>query len=320
MTGDPDAAHGPGICGDCPECEMAAMRAMEARRAQISVAPATSPASGIVRATSAALAVLDVRCGTCGRPVRRPGCCAECAKAEAEERRRVAVIERARALVPAAYRWANLAYDGELERAVGKERLEPVRRWISDRHSVPFLLVRGVTHSYKSTVAGACVAHEVFAGRPAYFVLAADLAPPSPHAPREQVNRYHLALDRIWSLGALVAIDDVAKVLGGAAGDSGIAAWRRGDFCAAIHHRAQARARTIVTTTLRNRSGMKCAACDGRREAYESNRLVECRPCRGSGVDAHPGILDLFGEDILARFTDARSSLMLRLERKGVER
>jgi len=163
-----------------------------------------------------------------------------------------------------------------------------VRRWIVDRDAPPFLVIRGVTHSRKSSLAGACVRRETEAGREAYFVFAAVLAPLPDKADKALSDARQMAIDRMRNYRALVVVNDLAKVLGGATGDSGIAAYRRGDLCTELHLRCEARARTIITTTL-------------------ENRATKDRPA--------PGIVELFGEDIMARLTDEREAVMVRLER-----
>ena len=224
----------------------------------------------------------------CGTAVQRPGNCRPCDDIEAAERRAEEMAQRVKLRVPAVYRWASLD-SPDLQAAIGNGHvvIPEVCAWLSDPDAAPILLLRGDTHVLKSTVAGACVAWETMAGRDAYFVLAVDLAPLPERPTDKQRETRSDALHRVSNYRALVAIDDMAKILGGAPGDSGQAHWRRGDFCAALHRRWQARAKTILPTTLENR-----------------------------GTGKAPGILELFGEDILARVTDERSAKMVRLERK----
>jgi hypothetical protein len=223
---------------------------------------------------------------------------------------------RVKARVPATYRWATLETNGELHGAMSNPRLLiDVQTWLLDRASPPILLLRGETHSLKSTLAAACVQHETLAGRDAFFVLAVDCVPLPDKAPQDRVEVYQTAMSRLRRR-VLVAIDDIAKVLGGAPGESPIAAYRRGELCAAIHRRWQAREKTIITTDLENRAG-PCVACDNR----GGRRGPTCGVCKGLGKVATPGIVECFGEDILARLTDKQSAIVVRLERRhGAER
>lgn len=230
------------------------------------------------------------QCGRCRKPLIRPGLCRGCRDIEGRERAQAEREERVRARVPPAYQWATLDPGSDLERALPSVApLQTVRRWLADRDAPPFLVIRGVTHSRKSSMAGACVRRETESGREAYFVFAATLAPLPDKADKTLADARQLAIDRMRNYRALVVVNDLAKVLGGATGDSGIAAYRRGDLCTELHLRCEARARTIITTTL-------------------ENRATKDRPA--------PGIVELFGEDIMARLTDEREAVMVRLERR----
>lgn len=247
----------------------------------------------------------------CGVALRRLGTCETCQAIEAEERRSAEVLLRVRRRVPAVYRWATLAANGDLERAMpSKGPISAVRSWMADRDGPPMVLIRGETHSYKSSLAGACVRHEIEAGRSAAFVLAVDMIPLQEKPSREQSEQHSHAVDALRRFRELAVIDDLAKVLGGASAESGMAAWRRGELCAAIHRRWQARAKTIITTTLRDRCAIPCDVCS------ERTRRT-CVRCAGTGtLRGAPGIVELFGEDILARLTDPKSAIVLELQRR----
>jgi len=249
----------------------------------------------------------------CGAPLRRPGQCEGCEKAERDERRGEDIRQRIKARVPATYRWGTLETSGQLHKAMANPSLlGDVRSWLEDRASPPILLLRGETHSLKSTVAAACIQHETLADRDAFFVLAVDCVPLPDKAPQERVELYQTAMSRLRRR-VLVAVDDIAKVLGGAPGESPIAAYRRGELCAALHRRWQAREKTIITTDLENRIG-PCAACDAR--GIRRVGGPTCGVCKGLGKVAAPGIVECFGEDILARLTDEQSAVVVRLERR----
>ncbi len=206
------------------------------------------------------------------------------------------IAMRIEARIPEAYRWGTLEINGPLNMALAHHRPCPVRRalsWIGGhpmhfveyenggRHEEsPMLLIQGETHSLKSTLAAACVRFETECNRDAYIVLAHEL---SPEMPAEVRNR---ALMHARDLTALVVINDIGKVLGGAATDSGVAAQRRHEMSWILHTRKESGARTIVTTTLTDRA-----------------------------VRGVPGILECFGEDILARLTDPRTSARITLKR-----
>ena len=249
----------------------------------------------------------------CGAPLRRPGQCEGCQKAEHDERRAEDIRLRIKSRVPATYRWGALETGGQLHEAMANPRLlSDVQSWLSDRASPPILLLRGETHSLKSTIAAACIQHETLAGRDAFFVLAVDCVPLPDKSPQERIELHQTAMGRLRR-HVLVAIDDIAKVLGGAPGETSIAAYRRGELCAAIHRRWQAREKTIVTTDLENRIG-PCVACNAR-----GSRRVggpTCGVCKGIGKVSAPGIVECFGEDVLARLTDEKSAVVVRLERR----
>lgn len=283
---------------------------------------ATGPRSAAEVIASLGLPVA-AHCPSCGTPLSvpgsamfaRPGECRKCSKAklaakQEDERRR-----RVRVRVPAVYWWADIREGGTLERVAHAPAVGQVRRWLADPDAPPILLIRGETHSLKSTFAASCVRYETEEGRDAFFTLAIDAGPHDRTASAEQQELRQRTFARLRTHEALVAIDDLAKVLGGST-DGNFAAWRRGDLCAAIHHRWQARARTIITTTLENRSG-KCDLCEGKRAPVSAGKQHSCNACRGRGTIPEPGIVELFGEDILARLTDERSAVVLRLHRKA---
>lgn len=244
----------------------------------------------------------------CNAPVPRPGLCRSCTEDEAYKERAARREERIMARIPAAYQWARLDAGGALERKLASQGpTRAARVWLSDPNAPPFMLIRGVTHSYKSTLAAAVARAHLESGRDAFYVFAADIAPPPKDADREQTARHYSALGALANRRALVVINDIAKVLGGAAGDSGMAAWRRGELCSELHRRCEARSRTVITTTLENRSG-SCEACSG--------KGASCAVCGGTGRNAAPGLVECFGEDIMARLTDPLEALMIRLERK----
>ncbi len=257
---------------------------------------------------------VEYHCGSggsvgCGAPLRRPGQCEGCQKAESAERRAEDIRMRVKARVPATYRWGTLEPGGALHAAMANPRLLiDVKAWLLDRASPPILLLRGETHSLKSTIAAACIQHETLADRDAFFVLAVDCVPLPDKAPQDRVELYQTAMSRLRRR-VLVAIDDIAKVLGGAPGESPIAAYRRGELCAAIHRRWQAREKTIITTDLENRVG-PCVACDARGVGRS-----KCGVCKGLGKVSTSGIVECFGEDILARLTDEQSAVVVRLDR-----
>lgn len=227
----------------------------------------------------------------CGATLPRPGKCKGCQGVEDRERKAEDIARRVKMRIPAVYRWGRLDIGGALETAMpNKAPIQAARAWMVDESAPPFFLIRGVTHSYKSTLACACATYDNEAGRDGFFVLAADTMPlrDKPPQSREQVESRSLAFARLADFRSLVVVDDLAKVLAGAPGDGPMAAWLRGDICAALSRRWQAKARTIVTTTMRNRATAEHSA---------------------------PGILELFGEDMLARLTDPKSAAMVRCER-----
>lgn len=229
------------------------------------------------------------RCA-CGEPVgERGGSCPACHEVETKERRAEDIARRVRVTVPAVYRWATLEPGGALERAASGRSVAEARKWLTDPVAPPVLLLRGITHVYKSTIAAACVRAAIEQGQDASFVLAVDLMPLGERPTHEQQIRLGDALHGVRHGRRLVAIDDIAKVLGGATADSGIAAYRRGHLCAAIHRLWQTKTKLVVTTDLENRS------------TPENRR---------------PGIVELLGEDILARLVDEKSAVVVRLERK----
>lgn len=236
------------------------------------------PARVVLAAIVRAPLGIALTCPGCSAAVGRPGPCAVCARSAAPLLRSNDLTERCEARIPAAYRWGSLEPGGELQRALAHVRPDPVAsasKWLAG--ILRTLLIRGETHSYKSTLASACVRLRTEQGRDAYIVHAADLSPEAPP------DVHALALRRVRDARALVVLNDAAKVLGGAAPDSGVAAQRRHEFCWAVHTRWEANAKTIVTTTQAD---------------------------RGRG-----GIVESFGEDILARWIDKRTAMVIELER-----
>lgn len=250
----------------------------------------------------------------CGAPVRRPADrCETCRDAESAERRAAMIRTRVEARVPAAFRWGALGEGTDLHRAMAQPHLmRDIVEWLAGPSSPPVLLLRGgETKALKSSVAGACVRHETEAGRESFFVLAVDLAPLGERPEESQREARSLALRRVNNTRALVVLDDISKVFGGATADAGMAAYRRADLVSTIHRRCSASARTIVTTDLENRAG-ECGSCEGRGRVDG----VVCATCKGFGKVNRPGIVELFGEDVMSRLTDPRDALVLRLRRK----
>lgn len=249
------------------------------------------------------------RCDNCNAPLSRGGLCSRC-KSESDERERAARREeKIRQRIPEAYQWARLDSGGNLERLLTSPApVRAARQWLADEDAPPFLLIRGKTHQYKSTLAAACARARIEKGREAYFLFAADMAPVSRESDHAQIARHQHAYAALANRRAMVVINDLAKILGGAAGDSGQAAWRRGELCAELHRRCESRSRTIITTTLENRIG-PCVVCS------QANRS-QCSVCGGTGKHSAPGLVECFGEDIMARFTDEREALMIRVERR----
>jgi hypothetical protein len=253
------------------------------------------------------------RCDNCKAPLARGGLCKKC-KTDQEKQERASRREaKIRLRIPESYRWARLDPGGELERLlVSPAPVRAARQWLADEDAPPFLLIRGKTHQYKSSLAAACARARLEQDRDAYFLFAADMAPISRESNMAQIARHQAAYAALTDRRAMVVINDLARILGSAAVDSGQAAWRRGELCDELHRRCEARARTIITTTLENRIG-PCGVCFAGLNADRSR----CSACAGTGRNGVPGLVECFGEDIMARLTDERESLMIRLERRG---
>lgn len=252
------------------------------------------------------------RCNGCNAPLARGGLCKKCQDERDEADRAKRRDAKIRARIPESYQWARLDPGGDLERLlVSPGPVRAARQWLTDDDAPPFMLIRGKTHQYKSSLAAACARARIEQGREAYFLFAADMAPLGQGATVSQIALYQTAYAALANRRAMVVINDLAKILGGAAGDSGQAAWRRGELCAELHRRCEARARTIITTTLENRIG-PCGVCS----AGVAPDRSRCTVCGGTGKNGVPGIVECFGEDIMARLTDERESLMIRLERR----
>lgn len=189
--------------------------------------------------------------------------------------------DRCNARIPKAYQWGSLDSGGALDTALSHVSPSPIDAacaWLDGEKTV--LLIRGETHSLKSTLAAACVRDRTEQNRHAAMVFCGNLSPDAPADVREDANR------TVRNANGLLVLNDLGKSLGGAPVDSGLAAQRRAEVSRVIHDLSERRVKLIVTTTLEDR--------------------------RARGI---AGILETFGEDILARLTDSRVATEIRLWR-----